>query len=47
MSEDILMKRINNQTPFEKNKKYANFIIFNEDETNLEEIIKQRLKKEV
>lgn len=47
LSEDILMKRINNQTPFEQNKKYANFIIFNEDETNLEEIIKQRLKKEV
>lgn len=47
LSEDILLKRINSQTPFEQNKKYADFIIFNEDGTNLEQIIKQRLKKEV
>ncbi|WP_317366496.1 dephospho-CoA kinase [uncultured Tyzzerella sp.] len=47
LSEEILIKRINSQTPFEQNKKYANFIIFNEDGANLEEIIKQRLKRKV
>ena len=47
LPKDILLKRINNQTPFEQNKKYADFIIFNEEGANLEEIIKQKLKKEV
>ena len=47
LSEDILLKRINNQTPFSQNKKFANFIIFNEEDSNLEDIIKQQLKKEV
>lgn len=47
LTEDILLKRINNQTPFSQNKKFADFIIFNEEDSNLEEIIKQQLKKEV
>lgn len=47
LSKDILLKRINNQTPFEKNKKYANFIIFNENGANLEKIIEERLKRKV
>ena len=47
LSEDILLKRINKQIPFEENKKYADFIIINEDRENLEEVIKQQLKKEV
>lgn len=45
LSEELLMKRINNQTPFEKNKKFADFIILNEDDTNLEQIIKQKLQE--
>ncbi len=47
LSKDILLKRINNQTPFEQNKKYANFIIFNENGTNLKKIVEDRLKREV
>lgn len=47
LPEDILLKRINKQIPFEENKKYADFIIINEDIENLEEVIKQQLKKEV
>ncbi|WP_250278237.1 dephospho-CoA kinase [[Clostridium] colinum] len=44
---DILSKRINSQTSFDENKKFANFIIFNEEGANLEQIIKQQLKKEI
>lgn len=45
LPEDIIIKRINNQTPFEKHKDLADFIIINEEEKELEDIIKQRLKK--
>lgn len=47
ISEDILIKRIKSQTSFEKNKHFADFIIFNEENTNLEKIIKQELKREI
>ncbi len=47
LPEDIIIKRINSQTDFNQNKKFANFIIFNEDDSNLEDIIKQQLKREV
>ena len=45
LSEEILVKRIESQTPFEQNKKFADFIILNEDGTDLEQLIKQRLQK--
>ena len=45
LSEDILLKRINSQTPFDKNKKFADFIIFNEEGTNLGNVIKEQLTK--
>lgn len=47
IEEDAIINRINSQTSFEENKKYADFIIFNDEGANLEEIIKQQLKKEV
>lgn len=47
IEEDVIINRINSQTSFEENKKYADFIIFNDEGANLEEIIKQQLKKEV
>ncbi len=35
LDENILLKRINNQTPFDINKKYADFIITNNDLDNI------------
>lgn len=46
LSEDILIKRINSQTSFDENKKFADFIIFNEEGSNLDDIIKQQLIKQ-
>lgn len=47
IEEEAVINRINSQTSFEENKKYADFVIFNDEGANLEEIIKQQLKKEV
>ncbi len=47
IEEEVVINRINSQTPFEENKKFADFVIFNDEGANLEEIIKQQLKKEV
>ena len=47
IEEDVIINRINSQTSFEENKKFADFVIFNDEGANLEEIIKQQLKKEV
>lgn len=46
LDEDILLKRINNQTPFDVNKQYADFIINNNnlDNNNLKEIIIKKIK---
>ncbi|MFI3231274.1 MAG: dephospho-CoA kinase [bacterium] len=46
LTEDVLLKRINNQTPFDVNKKYADFIIINNnlDDSTLKEIIITKIK---
>lgn len=41
LKEEILLKRINNQTPFDLNKKYADIIIKNNGETSIEELEKK------
>ncbi len=46
LDDDILLKRINNHTPFDVNKKYADFIINNnsQDDCNLKEIIMTKIR---
>lgn len=46
-SEEILFKRIKNQTPFEKISQFADFIIYNENENDLRKIVENQLKKGV
>ncbi len=46
LSKEDIKKRISNQTPFEKIKPFANFIIENKENTDLEKIILNQLNKE-
>lgn len=46
ISEENIKKRLSNQTPFEKIKPFADFIIENKENINLEEIILKQLNKE-
>lgn len=45
VSKEIIEKRINMQTPFEKNKDFADFIIYNRENTNLRENILKKLNE--
>lgn len=45
ISKEIIEKRINMQTPFEKNKPFSDFIIYNKENTNLKEIILKQLNE--
>ncbi|MDE6182368.1 MAG: dephospho-CoA kinase [Eubacteriales bacterium] len=45
ISKEMIEKRIAIQTPFEKNKPFADFIIYNKENTDLKEIILKRLNE--
>lgn len=44
-SKEIIQKRIAMQTPFEHNKKFAHFIIYNNENSNLKEVILKQLER--
>lgn len=44
-SKEIIKKRISMQTPFEHNKNFADFIIYNNENSNLKQIILKQLER--
>lgn len=46
ISKETIIKRIESQTPFENLKQFADFIIYNKNDINLEKVILDELNKE-